>query len=209
VKINSIGKYCRHQNPPKNEELWLCRIEDRKTLDVFIARLVECYKNIFAGYPYFENYTGQEKTFIEPLMESFLDDGILVVVLNSQDPHESEVIGFAAGIRADKSEIADFLADKMHLLPCANITNLFYMAEVATIEEFRKQGIATLLTEFKISEVQNNPEISHIIMRTAAQGSNSAGIYYKLGFEKHPDLTQEKNEFDTQSVHRIFLCRKA
>lgn len=202
-----IGEY-RNASTNEIHDVWLHFVRGVSALSEYLSAGVECYKDVFAGPPYFENYTGQEKTFIEPMFSEFASDGILVFATASIEPGKSEMVGFAASIGAERSEVADFLSENTHLLD-APIGNFLYMAEVAVRHEYRKQGLGSLFVHSRIEEARtlHVGKFTHVLMRTAAEGSNSAGIYRKMGAKEIPELIQEKNDFGTKSNKRIFLSK--
>src|ERR1035437_816256 len=88
-----IGKYHNRSHDTHND-LWLHFVQDVASLAAFIESGVACYKNVFAGPPYFENYDGQEETFIKPMFADFATAGVLVFLTTSDNPIKSEMIGF-------------------------------------------------------------------------------------------------------------------
>jgi len=202
-----IGKY-RNASTNKIQDVWLHFVRGASALSEYLSAGVECYKDVFAGPPYFENYDGQEKDVIEPMFDDFASNGILVFATAIIEPQKSEMVGFAASISADRSEVADFLRQHAHRLD-APIGNFLYMAEVAVRHEYRKQGLGSLFVHSRIEEARTAHvgKFTHILMRTAAEGSNSAGIYRRMGAKEIPELIQEKNDFESKSNKRIFLSK--
>ena len=202
--------YTLRQGDGTQKQVWLLFINGRDELRPYLAMLVRCYKEIFAGAPYFENYDGKEDG-IERDFNSFADDGILAlaVAMPWAECEIGEVIGFSAGIGIDKSEVREFLEENKDLLEVP-MSSYIYMAELGVIESMRRMGLGKALIEARIREAKSNLKFvfTHFIMRTAKEGSNSARIYLRLGARLVQGLIQKKEDFGTQSTERIFLSRK-
>ncbi len=202
-----IGKYRNHTHGT-HHDAWLHFVRDVESLGRHLDSAVACYKEVFAGPPYNENYEGQEKDILEPLFMRYAENGILVFVLAGNSIDTASMVGFAASIGAENSEVTDFLkknGNKLH----APLDHFLYMAEVGVVNGFRKQGLGKTLVECRINEaLERHPgRFKHVLMRTAEEGSNSANIYRKLGAKEIPDLIEKMEEFETQSKRRIFLSK--
>lgn len=207
---NTLVGTFKNKEAGQDEEVRLCYIRSVGELEPPLPSLVHCYKTVFAGPPYHENYDGQEKSFIIPTFKRFVEDGILILLVAGENQNGS-VIGFGAGIGADKSEVAEFLNQHTECLD-APIEKYLYMAELGVLPAFQGQGLGTLLVrariEAAITESGQGKRFSftHLIMRTARTDNNSKSIYQKLGAREISGLVQNKSEFATESTSRIFLA---
>ena len=200
-----IGRYRNHTHGA-HHDVWLHFVRDVESLGRHLDSAVACYKEVFAGPPYNENYEGQEKDILEPLFKNYAENGILVLVLAGDSIDTASMIGFAASIGAENSEVTAFLKRNGDRLQ-APLGQFLYMAELAVLSDYRKQGLGKILVGCRISEaLERHPgRFKYVLMRTAEDGSNSANIYRRLGAKQIPDLIEEKDEFGTQSKRRIFL----
>ncbi len=164
------------------------------------------YKMVFAGRPYFENFRGMQETMIVPLFQSFAVHGILVFLTTAEEFISGDIIGFAGCIPAERSEVSEFLAPNQEKLP-RTIAEYMYMAELGVLEEFREQGLGKGLIASRVAAMRSSPKFSqtHLLVRTAREGSNSLPIYLKLGARVIPNLIQTMEEYGTNSEERLFL----
>lgn len=189
--------------------VWLHVIQSVEEVEPYLDAIVECYKLVFAGAPYFEDYTGQEETFIKPAFRNFSDRGVLALLVTGNVLTGNQLIGFGASEGADVSEAAEFLSQHADRLE-ADLNRYMYMAEVGVVSEFRRQGFGQRLIDARIREAVTNPkhQFSHLLMRTAKEGSNSIGLYLRLGAVPIEGLIEIKEVFGTASKERIFLTRR-
>ncbi|MBI2984606.1 MAG: GNAT family N-acetyltransferase [Candidatus Kerfeldbacteria bacterium] len=186
--------------------LWSHVIHGADELDPYLESVVSCYKRVFAGPPYFEDYAGQEESYVKPSFRRFADRGILVLFLTADDPRTGPVIGFGGSEPADECEDAVFLAARQSLLETP-LHRYLYMAELGVETEFRRQGLGRELVIRRIEEARNGRtrHFTHVIMRTAQDGSNSRRLYERLGAQVVDGLVLYKDGFKTASSARVFL----
>jgi len=203
MRRSLLGTYQNYDNGHEGN-VWFCLVESVLELERHIKSAVASYKEVFSGPPYFENYDGKEESFIVPMFNDYAERGILVLAMFGENTTEARVIGFGASIDADKSEAAGFLRDKKGF---EKLDDFLYMAELGVESPFRNQGLGTQLVVARINEAKTNPRFNftHVIMRTAAVGSNSKRIYERLGAKHVEGLVELKEDFGTQSSERIFL----
>lgn len=185
--------------------LWVHVIHSVVEAEAYLDGIVTAYKEIFAEAPYNEDYTGQEETFIKPSFRRFAEHGVLVLLLNGESP-SSDVIGFGGSDPADLCEASEFLSEHQHLLTVP-LNRHLYMAELGVRSAFRHHGLGSLLVTWRMEEAKTNPKFgfTHVIMRTASQGSHSRRLYERLGAKVVDGLVQSKDSFATASNERIFL----
>jgi len=141
-----LGNF-KNKNTGVAESVWLHSVASIQELDPYIPSLVECYKQVFAGPPYFENYDGKEETYIIPSFKKFAADGILVMLVNGSQ--HGAVLGFGAGIAADQSEVSDFIlanVEKFEVL----LAKYLYMAELGVLPNFQGQGLGLQLIKARM-----------------------------------------------------------
>ncbi len=198
MKVNHLG---RHQiDCGIEEDIKLVRIEYFHEIDYYADKLVACYKDVFSEAPYFENYDGKEREIVDAF-KHFALDGVVVLLFAGDN-----VIGFGGCERASSSEVSDFLNENRDKLE-VDLTKYVYMAELAIQSRYRRRGFGTLLVKHRLSALKADPDngFTHVLMRTARVGSNSIGIYLRLGATVIDGLIQLKTEFDTKSNERVFL----
>ena len=84
------------------------------------------------------------------------------------------------------------------------------MAEVGVINDFRNRGLCTTLVKARIAVARTRrgyEGVTHGIMRTAKEKSNSRSIYEKLEATEIPELYQLKDNdgSSTAAPERVFL----
>lgn len=159
--------------------------------------LIELYKKVFAGPPYFESFNDQE---IQGYFQEYLADGIVYLARNGK-----KIIGFGACVSLESQKTLAELARKNGIDP----KNVWYMADLGVDSEYRENGIGKRLVESRIQAV---PEGSEIIMRTSENNIASKNLYLSLGFEEVIGMEQEVEQERIGGVlkrdRRIFLKRR-
>ncbi len=185
--------------------LWLHVVESETEVEPYLGDVVGSYKEIFAEPPYNEDYSGQEESYIKPSFRRFAEHGVLVLLLTGEMP-SSEIVGFGGSDPADLCEASEFLLEHQHFLDVP-LSQHLYMAELGVRSRFRHQGLGSWLVTLRMDEARINSKFgfTHVIMRTAREGSHSKRLYERLGATVVEDLVQFKDGFATASNERIFL----
>lgn len=176
-------------------------IELRRVTDAYDrARegFIDVYQRAFAGPPYFESYTREdvERAVWRPHVARILvvaERGGLVVGLGCAHP------------LLDQTEpaITEFLLGNQHQLPF-DPSRAIFMSEVAVLPEARGAGLGTQLVKERL-RVAAADGFESFVMRTAAEGSNSRGIYLRLGARQLPFRQFIDPASGTQSTDRIYM----
>lgn len=167
---------------------------------------VDAYKEAFAGPPYFETYTSEQASEVFDLNDR---DGLVMYATKG-----GKLIGFGCALPFNKSpkRIQEFLRDldSRGDIPAEfDYEKSWYMSELGVLNAFRGVGAAWELILQRMTSMMHMGGAQYF-MRTAAIGSNSAPMYHKCGAQPLMRLqdvseTEEANENQTQSDHRIFL----
>lgn len=168
-------------------------------------QISDCYKIVFAGSPYFENFRGQQEKVIVPSFKSFAEEGIAIFLSTAEDFAEGDIIAFAGCIPAHVSDVNEFVSANVDGFP-REASSYMYMAELGVLEEYRNQGLGTDLILGRITELQESVHLrqSHLLVRTAKDNSNSLPLYLKMD-AVILDCIQTAEDYNTNSKERIFL----
>jgi len=198
MKVHHLGQ---HRIDSHVEGIRLVQLENFQELLHRKDQLTNCYKEVFAETPYFEDYTGKEDEIFDSFAR-FMLDGVVVLLVNGSNA----VVGFGGCERASTSEVAEFLDENLDKLE-VHSSRYIYMAELAVQSRYRRKGFGAMMVRDRLQAIRANPDnnISHVLMRTAKDDSNSIGIYLRLGARVIDGLVQVKTGFDTKSTERVFL----
>lgn len=200
-------KRARNKTRGSLHQVWVHVVESQDEVEPYLDAIIDCYKTVFSAKPYKEKFSRKKvETGIKPSFRKFARRGVLLVLMTGKTRARSRVIGFGACEGAHVCEAAAFLRGNQHRLD-APLENYLYMAELGVLSEFRQQGFGLTLVRMRIKEAasRNGNRFTHLIMRTAREGSHSAGLYEKLGCSVIPNLIQRKVGNKTKSKERIFL----
>lgn len=172
---------------------------DHKTRQGF----AELYQAAFAEPPYFEGYTVDD-VINKVWLPHIMGNHCVVVAL-----YDGEIIGLGCAHAADDdlSTIGAFLQEVESggtAVPFP-LPKTIYMSELAVSRSARGLGIGTSLVKRRLLWGAKNG-FTHYCMRTAAEGSNSRGLYERLGASVAPFTQDVRNEgVESQSESRIIL----
>lgn len=172
-----------------------------KNLADLRSGFVEVYKDVFAGYPYCETYTDDD--VINEVWLPHVSRGIMTLALLNSD-----VIGFGCAMPIELApiDVQNFVSEQQALKQLPD-KKVWYFSELGVRGAFRRKGVGTILVQHRIqviSAMENDPVCG--IMRTAAMGSNSAGIYRELGWHqlaRREILSQTPH--GSKSASRVFF----
>lgn len=169
------------------------------------AGFVATYQEAFGGAPYFEHYTAQE--VLDDIWWPHVSQGLVILAL-----HQGRVVGFGCAMPLDSApdDIQEFL--QAHLASGefqAESGRTWYMSEMGVLEPYRRHGIGYALVRERLAIVQQVGG-THYVLRTAAEGSNSAHMYRRIGATvlTTPQDVSESDQVQinrSQSTKRIFL----
>ena len=112
----------------------------------------------------------------------FAEGGVCFVILLGD-----KVIGISGGYGLhNEPEIFALLKSQF---PDTKPEDVFYFAEVAVSEEYRRKGYGSMLIDVRIKYMDENFKAG--LQRTQAEGSNSLSLYLKRGFELVPGMIQK------------------
>lgn len=166
---------------------------------------INVYQKAFGGAPYFEEHKYCDVK--EGVFKPHLDHGIIVVA-----SIDRKTIGLSCAIPFGMAPEEDqlFLKERIKDGSFSHSTeNLWYMSELAVLEEHRKNGIGSELITKRLECILERGHNMYC-MRTAASGSNSARIYLNMGSTQLPGLidvskTDQVQKNASQSNYRIML----
>ena len=159
------------------------------------------YAECFAGPPYFEKY--EESWIVENVYDKFIDSGCIMVVLQN-----AGLVGFSCAQRAERikdTSVYRYLASR-ESLPF-ELEKSCYVAELAVLPDLRKKGIGTSLLSM-VYVWGNLHSMSSYVSRTAYEGSNSLGIFLRLGAKMLPGFQTvdgDDGEVPSASSRRVYV----
>ncbi len=161
------------------------------------------YKECFGGPPYYEEY--EDDWIIQNVYNKHLGHGCVAVAL-----HRGELIGLSCAERmidGTQSSPYRYLEQHRATLPF-QIEKTCYISEVAVVEEMRRKGVGTDLLKV-LCNWGMSKGLSHYTARTAAEGSNSMGIFQNRLHANILDGEQSVEAFDgevvTASKKRVYI----
>lgn len=166
-------------------------------------KFISLYKDAFGGAPYFESY--EDAWVKENVWDFHLKKGCIILAI-----HNNTVIGLGCAIPLfEDKKVFDFVSS-FEKLPF-NVGTALYMSELAVSRLFRKSEthIGTELVKRRIIWASENG-FNTYVMRTAAENSNSEGLYTKIiGAKKIlgliQNISENPEEIPSASNERIFL----
>lgn len=137
---------------------------------------IEAYKEAFGGPPYYEKYTDND--VIDTIWNPHLLKGIIILACE-----DNAVVGFgcAKPLLNSPSDVQEFLQEKRLSgdFPI-EFSDVWYMSEVGVRNTHRRQGIGLQLIGKRLARILEL-QGRYYVMRTAANNSNSIGLYKKIG----------------------------
>ncbi len=176
----------------------------RKHSLIYLPGFIQVYKEVFAGPPYFEVYSDDQVE--QTVWHNHLTKGCIFLALD-----KTKVVGLGCSIPLNNikpgepnRDVYDFLSEAPNLP--FSLGDTCYMSEVAVLLDYRNQGIGRELVRRRLSWAKKQG-INNYVMRTASEGSNSLGIYLKLGAKEINGLKQDISEvgIESASKYRIYL----
>lgn len=172
---------------------------------------IRTYRTVFGYAPYGETYTDAE---ILDIWHPHLKDGIIVLAHD-----RGSVIGLGCSIPVlhTSTEVQGFLELRRGTNGFSDdLRKVWYMSEVGVLEPYQRKGIGTQLIRERLLRIVAKGD-SHYTMRTAAEGSNSIGLYHALGAVDLPGLQDVSSSAQvtvnkSQSTARVYLhgrCEEA
>ena len=171
--------------------------------DIAEESFIDVYKKAFAGAPYFETF---DSTFVrEKVWQAH--PGQVIIVAEEQ----GKVIGLICGHCVSEASISPSACDfiREQLGPVINERGTLYFSELAVTPSHQGIGVASVLVASALTWASEN-HIPKFILRTAAEGSNSLGIFKKFG-ARELKFTQEVEGAEaggpsTASNRRMYLA---
>lgn len=169
-----------------------------------VERYRECfiglYVEVFSGAPFYECFTREEvaQTFQELMMQG----GYLCCVLD-----RGKLIAFGTGMPLVQRDSVLQNICKGYFKP----EQAFYNSDVATHSDYRQQGIGSALIEMRIAYALEQG-YRYSVFRTNRNGSMSAPIYQKLGFQSMSKTTwvsQPRSKPDISEMDERMIMWKA
>ncbi len=177
----------------------IVRIGEFGSLIPYLSAFRDIYKDCFREAPYHEIFTDEEVNSIAN--ELINNQGAILSLLLK----EEKVIGLCGGYKmVCEREISSILQNKVSDI---NISNIFYLAELAVIKEYRKDGRGTKLVKRCMMEAKKEGN-SYILMRTQHRNSNSQNLFVQQGLEVIDNMFQEVPTFINEDEGRMPTSQK-
>lgn len=182
----------------------LLRVIPEEIDPTFIDRFVATYQDVFIGAPYYERYTREQ--VMDKVWTPNTTSGVVVLALEEQ-----QVFGFgcARPVRDAPEDVKDYLTSAGSNELGLDLSSAWYMAELGVLPAYRGAGIGSLLVGRRLMEMKAEG-VEAYVLRTAAEGSNSIGIYRRLGARRLEGI-QDVGDSDevvvngSQSTERVYL----
>lgn len=170
-----------------------------------LTGFIEVYKAAYAQPPYYETYT--DDVVAHDVWEPHLRDGCIVLALDGD-----QVVGLGCAMPMDKwthdPEFQDFVRLNLRQWPDAP-ANICFMSEVAVLPSHWRRGIGENLIRGRFAWAKRKG-MPYYVMRTASDGSNSIGIYLRLGGKVMDVVVQNvathAAAVGSKSTERIYIC---
>lgn len=149
------------------------------------AGFIRVYKEAFGGSPYFETYSDEE--VLQDVWTPHIEHGTIILAL---DDDIGRVIGLGCAIPLHYApkDVQDFLKQSWisgfvpeEFAP----TKTWYMSELAVDPAYRRQGVAYRLVRQRLLSA-SHAGVTHYVMRTATERSNSRHLYERVGADVLP-----------------------
>lgn len=174
------------------------RITSAEEADRFEPGFAEAYRRIFAGEPYFEDFTEAEAI----AQWRRLTRSRQQITLVAQG--EEGVVGF--GIAIPLVEAPDVARALSGLVP---VKATMYLVELGVDEAWRGQRLARHLVKLRIGQI-DRALFSHVVLRVAEGRSASFDMYRSLDFEDmgvSMVVRQRRTDGTVKADTRHFLSR--
>lgn len=161
------------------------KIEELTKLEDF-----EKVYSVFSRAPYFEKYTKEE---LKEIFEEYKRNGYIYGAYNGEN-----CIGLIALERGKKDDQPVSFEEK----------KVMYLADVAVLEEYRKNGIGNQLMLYGVMQ-SKLLGYDVLYMRTLEKGSMSCNIARKIGFKQILNVSQkverQRVNGKIETMNNIFL----
>jgi len=166
----------------------------------FRTPFINLYKEVFSGAPFYERFTNEEVASIyDDLMQQ---NGFLCCVI-----HQGQLIAFGTGMPLAQLSAELRQICQKYLPP----EDAFYNSDVATHPDYRNQGIGSTLIEKRLGYARNKG-YRYSVFRTNREGSMSAPLYQRLGFQTMEEttwVTQPRTRPDMSDTDERIIMWKA
>lgn len=171
-------------------------ILDEDSLEKALAGgLIETYQKVFAGPPYFENFTREE---VRRYFRDYFKNGLILIARD-----EKGILGFAAAVDVlSETTIAKLAVEKgIDIERCA------YIAELGVDENNRRKGVGISLVEELLMALPDE----RTLLRTNKDNYPAISLYQRLGFSIVPEMTElvKQRRVDGEEFidERIFMIK--
>lgn len=135
------------------------------------AAFVQAYRSIFAGPPYFEEFTEAEAA--RALTRLVSVPGNVTLFATTAD---NELAAFAAAVPL--SARPDVMRELTGLIPARHT---WYFAELGVLPEHRQKGLGRRLIAERLRLIEAE-SATHVVMRVAEDDAAARAIYLDMGF---------------------------
>jgi len=166
TKLKVLTEY---ENTPLRLEDVRIEIVDMKSAEIYRTGFIQLYQEVFAQAPYFETYSDKDVNTI--FSEHLLNNTCIVVAV-----WKERVVGFSCGHPLEQfPEVAKLFTNNK-----TPLEKIFYISELAASLKYRNLGLGLKLTEAVLNRSKTLGFLATSTI-TAAEGSNSLGIFQRLG----------------------------
>lgn len=208
IKVAYDGKkfnYAEISGPVEQLAAGLIEKESDTTIEEVISKeqmiryltkenLIQLYKDVFGGPPYFEEFTEQE--VIDEFM-NYLTNGYVSVARNN-----GKIVAFEGTCRASKSSIAPVMKTYGF-----DPEKYWYFGDLGVDAAFRRQGIGKKLTEQRLKKLTDP-----IILRTNRNNYQAINLYQSLKFKVldgwRQNVVKTRIEGAIEEDERVFLVKE-
>jgi ribosomal protein S18 acetylase RimI-like enzyme len=163
---------------------------------------VDAYRRIFAGEPYFEDFTEAEAQRVWRRLTSCR--GHITLVAYDPARGADELVGFAVAIPLVESvDVARLLTG---LLP---VRTTMYLVELGVDEEWRGRGLGRHLVKLRV-HLTDAERYSHVVLRVAEGRTATFELYRGMGFSDvgvSMAVSQRRTDGQVKSDNRYFMSR--
>jgi ribosomal protein S18 acetylase RimI-like enzyme len=164
---------------------------------------IDVYQKAFAGAPYFEKFNAE---FVRENVWQAHQRELIIVA-----EEKGKVIGLLCAHRVSESSISPSACSfiREQLGPIINDRGTIYFSELAVAPSHQGMGVASALVASALTWASENL-LPKFILRTAAEGSNSVGIFKKFG-ARELKITQDVSSAEaggpeSSSTKRVYLA---
>lgn len=156
--------------------------------------LIDLYKSVFRGPPYYEEFTDEE---VINEFDNYLVNGFVSIFRK-----DGKIVGFEGTCRASSSSVAD-IVEKIGINP--QIT--WYFGDLGVDIFYRRQGIGKKLTARRLASLTDP-----VILRTSKDNFQAISLYQSLGFQILEGMKQSVEQTRVGRIiekdERIFLLKE-